>query len=61
MKSDGFISYLASIWNVADFALIMLYFGAYLPLNYLHEITSFENEWRLVNVMVILLTFVKIN
>ena len=46
---------------MADIALIVLYLGAYLPLTYLHEIISLENEWRLVNIMLILLTFVKIN
>jgi hypothetical protein len=46
---------------VADLALIFLYLGAFIPLNYLHESISFENEWRLVNIMLILLTFVKIN
>jgi hypothetical protein len=39
----------------------MLYLCAYLPLNYLHESISFENEWRLVNFILILMTFVKIN
>jgi hypothetical protein len=46
---------------MADLSLIVLYLGAYLPLNYMHESISFENLWRLVNIMVILLTFVKIN
>jgi hypothetical protein len=46
---------------MADLSLIVLYLAAYLPLNYLHESISFENLWRLVNIMVILLTFVKIN
>ena len=39
----------------------MLYLGAYLPLMNFHDSISFENEWRLVNIMLILLTFVKIN
>jgi hypothetical protein len=39
----------------------MLYLGAYLPLIFIHDSISFENEWRLVNIMLILLTFVKIN
>jgi hypothetical protein len=46
---------------VADLSLIVLYLGAYLPLNYLHESINYENEWRLVNIMLILMTFVKIN
>jgi hypothetical protein len=46
---------------VADLVLIVLYLGVFLPLNYLHESFSFENEWRLVNIILILLTFVKIN
>ena len=37
------------------------FFGAYLPLYGLHVSISFEDEWRLVNVMQVLLTFVKIN
>ena len=57
----GFKSYLASFWNATDLTLIMLYLCAYLPLNYLHERISFENEWRLVNFILILMTFVKIN
>jgi hypothetical protein len=61
IRQDGLKKYLASFWNVADLALIVLYLGAFLPLNYLHEDISFENEWRLVNIMLILLTFVKIN
>ena len=39
----------------------MLYLFAYLPLNYLDDINSFDNEWRLVNFILILMTFVKIN
>ena len=31
----GFNSYLASLWNVTDLTLIMLYLCAYLPLDYL--------------------------
>ena len=58
---NGFKSYLASIWNVADFALYVLYIGGFIPLYYLHETISFENEWRLLNIIIILLIFVKIN
>jgi hypothetical protein len=39
----------------------MLYLCAYLPLNYLHERINFENEWRSVNFILIVMTFVKIN
>ena len=46
---------------MADLALILLYLGAYLPLSYMHECISFENEWRIVNIVLILLTFVKFN
>jgi hypothetical protein len=46
---------------VADLALILLYLGAYLPLSYMHECISFEHEWRIVNIFLILLTFVKFN
>ena len=57
----SFKSYIKSLWNVADLTLITLYLCAYLPLNYLHETISFENEWRLVNFILIVMTFVKIN
>ena len=57
----GFKSYIATFWNAADLTLIMLYLGAYIPLNYLHESISLENEWRLVNFILIVMTFVKIN
>ena len=57
----GFKSYIATFWNAADLTLIMLYLCAYIPLNYLHESISLENEWRLVNFILIVMTFVKIN
>ena len=57
----GFKSYIAKIWNAADLTLIMLYLGAYIPLNFVYEIISFENEWRFVNFILIVMTFVKIN
>ena len=53
--------YDASCWNAADLALLVLNLGAYLPLHGLHVSISFEDGWRLVNVMQVLLTFVKIN
>jgi hypothetical protein len=46
---------------VADLALIMLYVSAFIPLHYMNESNSFDDEKRLVNMMLILLTFVKIN
>jgi hypothetical protein len=57
----GFKSYIASFWNVADLMLIIFYLFAYLPLNYVHDSINFENEWRLVNFILIVMTFVKIN
>ena len=39
----------------------MLYLGAYLLLNGLHVSISFEDGWRLRNVMLVVLTLVKIN
>jgi hypothetical protein len=57
----GFKSYLASIWNATDLLLVVLYLCAYLPLYYLNERTNFEDEWRLVNFILIVMTFVKIN
>ena len=57
----GFKSYIAKIWNAADLTLIMLFLGAYIPLYFVYEIISFENEWRFVNFILIVMTFVKIN
>ena len=39
----------------------MLNLGAYLPLHGLHVSISFEDGWRLRNVMLVVLTMVKIN
>jgi hypothetical protein len=39
----------------------VLNLGAYLPLHGLHESISFEDWWRLSNVMLVVLTLVKIN
>ena len=39
----------------------MLNLGAYLPLHCLRESISFEDGWRLRNVMLVVLTMVKIN
>ena len=39
----------------------MLYLGAYLLLHGLHVSISFEDGWRLRNVMLVVLTMVKIN
>ena len=39
----------------------MLYLSAYLPLHGLHVSISFEEGWRLRNVMLVVLTMVKIN
>ena len=39
----------------------MLYLSAFLPLHYINDSNSFEDEKRLLNIMLILLTFVKIN
>ena len=39
----------------------MLNLGAYLPLHDLHVSISFEDGWRLRNVMLVVLTLVKIN
>jgi hypothetical protein len=61
MKINGFKSYILNLWNVADLFLIVLYLAAYIPLDYLHENISVENYWRLVSMILILLTFVKIN
>jgi hypothetical protein len=61
IKFYGFKTYIASFWNVADLALIVLYFSAFLPLHYINESSTFEDEKRLVIIMLILLTFVKIN
>jgi hypothetical protein len=68
----GFKTYIANIWNAADLSLIMVYLGAYLPLNYLQEIGTVchyahsqacgpSYEWKLVNFILIMMTFVKIN
>jgi hypothetical protein len=61
MYSMGFKKYITSLWNVVDLTLITLYLCAYLPLNYLHDSISFEYEWRNVNFILIMMTFVKIN
>jgi len=39
----------------------VLYLGAYLPLHGLHVSISFEDGWRLGNVMQVALSLVKIN
>jgi hypothetical protein len=46
---------------VADLALIVLYLSAFLPLQYMNESNSFNDERILVNIILILVTFVKIN
>ena len=43
IKNLGFKTYIASIWNAADLSLIMVYLGAFIPLNFVYEIISFEN------------------
>ena len=47
--------------NAADLALLVLYLGTCLPLHCLHVSISFEDGWRLGNVMQVVLTLVKIN
>ena len=58
--------YSMSFWNKADLCLILLYLGAFLPLNYLHAAfddmtVGLEPTWKLVNFLIIILTFVRVN
>jgi len=66
IKFFGIKDYFSSFWNIADFGLILLYLGAFIPLNYIHysfeEMTiDWETEWKAINLMIIVMTFVRIN
>ena len=66
IKFFGIKAYISSLWNLCDLCLILIYLGAFIPLNYMHTaseslLEAWHFEWKIINFMIVLLTFVKIN
>ena len=64
--SKNFKEYISDLWNLADLILIVLYLGAFIPMKYIgyfmDDISgTHEDVWKAINILIILLTFVKIN
>jgi hypothetical protein len=60
------MNYIVSFWHLADVSLAILYLGFFIPMKYIGYLlddvsATYETFWKMINILIIFLTFVKIN